>query len=49
MHYVYLLKSIKRDFLYIGSTKDLRKRLLGHNKGENQATKFYAPFDLIYP
>ena len=48
MYYVYLLKSIDHEFIYIGSTNDLKNRLLEHNNGKNQSTKFYAPFKLIY-
>ena len=48
MHYVYLLKSTKENFTYIGSTDNLERRFLEHNNGKSQATKFYAPFKLIY-
>jgi putative endonuclease len=32
----------------IGSTNDLRRRLLEHNKGEVESTKFRRPFELRY-
>ncbi|MDP2928558.1 MAG: GIY-YIG nuclease family protein [Candidatus Omnitrophota bacterium] len=48
MHYLYLLKSKKENFTYIGSTDNLQRRLLEHNHGKNQATKFYAPFKIVY-
>ena len=48
MHYVYLLKSKNKNFTYIGSSDNLKKRLFEHNHGKNQSTKFYAPFRLIY-
>lgn len=48
MHYVYLLKSKKGKFTYIGSTDNLKKRLFEHNNGNNQSTKFYAPYKLVY-
>ena len=48
MYYVYVLKSKKNDFIYIGSTPDLKKRVQSHNTGRNQSTKFYVPFKLIY-
>ncbi len=47
MYYVYLIESINLDFLYVGSTPDLRRRFLQHNK-EVLSTKHYAPFKLIY-
>ena len=46
--YIYLLKSNKRNWHYIGSTIDLRKRLLKHNKGLVKSTKFDRPLSLIY-
>ena len=47
--YVYTLESIKEgQRLYIGYTKDLRKRIKEHNNGENISTKPYRPWRLIY-
>src|SRR3989344_3594095 len=46
--YVYVLKSIKKDFIYVGSTANLKKRFLEHNNKEELSTKHYAPFDLIF-
>ncbi len=46
MWYVYILKSVNTDFLYIGSTNDLKRRLLEHNEGLTQSTKHYKPFEL---
>ena len=48
MYYVYLMESINFNFLYIGSTPDLRKRFNQHNNKEVISTKHYAPFELIY-
>ncbi|MBI5071993.1 GIY-YIG nuclease family protein [Candidatus Falkowbacteria bacterium] len=48
MWYVYLLKSKKTERWYTGSTCDLRKRILSHNTNKNKATKFGAPWKLIY-
>lgn len=46
MGYVYIPKSKKKDWRYIGSTGNLRERFNSHNQGENQSTKHYAPFEL---
>ena len=46
--FVYLLKSNKTDEWYIGSTKDLQKRILRHNSGKNFSTKHGIPWKLIY-
>jgi len=48
MFYNYVLQSIKNKNLYIGYTKDLRKRLKEHNQGLNRSTKPYRPWRLIY-
>ena len=49
MHYVYVLQSLKKlDWLYKGSTSDLKKRMAEHNAGKNFSTAPYAPLKLIY-
>jgi putative endonuclease len=48
MWYVYVLLSQKTNNWYIGSTKDLRKRILRHNTGKNKSTKYSIPWELIY-
>ena len=48
MFYVYILKSKKDKNLYIGSTKDLKKRLVDHNAGRVFLTKLRRPLELIY-
>ncbi len=34
MYYVYFLKSVLKDEMYIGSTKNLRKRISEHVDGQ---------------
>ena len=48
MYYVYLIKSEKRDEIYVGSTNDLKRRLNEHNNGLSISTKRYMPWKLIY-
>jgi len=48
MFYVYLIQSKQDDSLYIGKTCDLKRRFKEHNEGKSQATKFKAPFKLVY-
>jgi len=45
--YFYVLWS-KKQHWYIGSTRDLRKRILKHNSGKNKSTKYGIPWKLIY-
>jgi len=47
MWYVYVLHN-KKGHWYIGSTKDLRKRILNHNSGKNKSTKYGIPWKVIY-
>lgn len=47
-YYVYVLKSHKFDFLYVGYTENLKKRFFEHNKLQVTSTKHYAPLDLIH-
>lgn len=47
MNCVYILKSLKDNKQYIGSTSNLKKRLLAHNKGEVTSTKSRRPFILF--
>lgn len=46
--YVYVLRSTKDGNFYVGLTRDLRARLLAHNKGQVLSTKHRAPLELIY-
>lgn len=46
--YLYLLKSIRHNWYYIGSTRDLRVRVKDHNLSRVKSTKFYSPLALIY-
>ncbi len=48
MYYLYILKSKKDNNIYIGSTNDLRRRLLEHNTGKVLSTKGRRPFELKY-
>lgn len=48
MFYVYVLKSLKDEGLYIGYTLDLKKRFNSHQGGYNKSTKHRVPFKLIY-
>ena len=48
MYYIYVLQSRKNRDLYIGYSKDLRKRYRAHNDGRVKSTKGYRPWELIY-
>ena len=44
----YAIKSMSRNYIYVGLTNDLNKRFKQHNSGKETTTKPYAPFELIY-
>ena len=44
--FVYFLKSLSNDFLYVGSTNSLERRFAEHNEGMVQSTKGYRPLKL---
>jgi len=48
MWYCYILKSLKDNKRYIGSTNDPSRRLVEHNSGKVHSTKNRKPFVLIY-
>jgi len=48
MFYVYLLKNKKSDRIYIGFSKDLKKRLKNHYHNSVKSTKNRGKYKLIY-
>ena len=48
MFYVYILGSKKDKDLHIGSTSDLKRRIIEHNSGKVPSTKPRIPFVLLY-
>ncbi|MFA5990839.1 MAG: GIY-YIG nuclease family protein [Candidatus Doudnabacteria bacterium] len=47
MHYVYVLISLKKKWIYIGCTDNLKRRFKEHNLGLVISTKAHKPFKLI--
>jgi putative endonuclease len=47
MYYVYVIKSETRNYLYVGLTDNVERRLNEHQTGKNKTTKPYRPFRLI--
>src|ERR1041385_6444127 len=50
MYYVYMLKSVKTRFLYIGVTSDLKRRFAAHNseRASREFTQRHKPWKLVY-
>ncbi len=47
-YYVYILHNKHKNFIYIGYTEDLKKRVKDHNSGYSLSTKAYIPLELIH-
>lgn len=49
MHFVYILRSITDSSkVYVGVTADIKTRLRSHNSGENNHTKKFKPWKLVW-
>ncbi len=48
MYFVYAIKSLNRNYIYVGITDNLVRRFYEHNSGKNKTTKPYRPFKLIF-
>ena len=47
MFYVYALKSLSRNYIYVGLTDNPDRRVSQHNNGLNKTTRAYKPFIVI--
>ncbi len=48
MFYIYVLRSQKSGYRYIGQTSNLKRRLKEHNAGLTKSIRFQLPFRLVY-
>lgn len=48
MEYVYVIQSRKDGKIYIGHTKDLKRRFHKHSTGQVSSTQKRRPFKLLY-
>ena len=48
LFYTYILKSLKDNKYYYGSTEDLQRRIKYHNSGKVRSTKNRRPFVIHY-
>jgi putative endonuclease len=48
MYIAYIIKSLKVNRYYIGSTENIERRLSYHNSGKVKSTKAYKPWKIVY-
>ena len=46
--YIYILKSLKNNSYYIGSTIDIERRLFEHNTGKTKSIKYLIPWTIVF-
>jgi len=45
---VYILKSVNKNWYYVGSTNSIERRLKEHQSGKSRSTKPYLPIELVF-
>ena len=48
MNFLYILQSKKDGKFYIGSTSNINRRIIAHNKGYSKYTKNKGPLERVY-
>jgi len=46
-YFVYVIRSLTRNYIYVGISDNPDRRIEQHNKGYNRATKPYLPFEIL--
>ena len=47
-YYVYVLYNKLKNFIYVGYSEDVKKRVKYHNSGFVKSTKAYMPLEIIH-
>jgi putative endonuclease len=48
VYYVYILKSLKDEKMYVGRSNDLKSRVKNHEQGKVKSTKNRRPLELVF-
>lgn len=48
MGFVYILQNVSTGRFYIGSTNDIERRLVEHQKGKTRTTRVLGTYTLVY-
>ncbi len=46
-YYVYAIYNQNKNYIYVGLSDNLQRRMNQHNKGYNRTTKPYRPFKIL--
>ncbi len=47
MYYVYAIKSVDKNYIYVGLTNNPNRRIAEHNRNKEKTTSFYSPFKTV--
>lgn len=47
MYFVYAISSLTKNYIYVGLTDNVERRVMQHNKGYEKTTKPYLPYKII--
>ncbi|MDO8471174.1 MAG: GIY-YIG nuclease family protein [bacterium] len=47
MYFIYIIKSLNRNYFYVGISNNVGRRFIEHNSGKNRTTRAYKPFKLL--
>lgn len=47
MYYVYVIKSLQKNYTYVGLTANTDVRIAQHNAKKEKTTRPYAPFEIL--
>ena len=47
MYFIYAIKSKDKNYIYVGLTNNLDRRMGQHNAKKEKTTRRYAPFEII--
>ena len=45
---IYVIKSVNRNYIYIGITNNTKRRVEEHNSGKSKTTRSYRPFVVLF-
>ncbi|MGC4022924.1 MAG: GIY-YIG nuclease family protein [Cyclobacteriaceae bacterium] len=48
MFFVYAIRSKVKNYIYVGLTENLERRISQHNSGYERTTRPYLPFEIIF-